>query len=127
MALKALSRDNNQESAGKKPTRHYSAKQENNVAKAIGGKRTINSGAAMFSKGDVTNDLFLMECKTKTTPSDSISFKKDWIMKNKEEAAFMGKEHQAVVISFGPNEPNYYVIEEYLFQQLLEYLESNKE
>ena len=36
----------------------------------------------------------------------------------------MGKKYSAVAFNFGPNEPNYYVIDEYLFQDLLEYLNS---
>lgn len=105
-----------------KPTRYYSKKQEDAVAKSLNGNRNLNSGATMFQKGDVTTDDFLLECKTKVKDSESIAVKKDWIQKNKEEAAFMGKKHQAVVINFGPNQPNYYIIEEYLFQELLEYL-----
>lgn len=107
------------------PTRYYSSKQEKAVAKSVGGRQTANSGATMFQKGDCcTNgaESFLLECKTKTSHSDSISFKKEWIEKNKQEAAFMGKPHQAVVFNFGPGEENYYVIEEYLFKELLEYL-----
>jgi hypothetical protein len=37
----------------------------------------------------------------------------------------MGKPHTAVTISFGPDSPNYYIIEEYLFVELLEYLKKN--
>ena len=47
-----------------KPTRYYSKKQEIEVAKAINGTRTLNSGATMFSKGDIVADKFLIECKT---------------------------------------------------------------
>lgn len=112
----------------KKPTRYYSARQEKAVAKSVGGKQTANSGATMFQKGDITTsgeESFLLECKTKTSKSDSISFKKEWIEKNKQEAAFMGKPHQAVVFNFGPGEENYYVIEEYLFRELLKHLDHN--
>lgn len=60
------------------PTRHYSSIQEKSVAKAVGGKQTSNSGATMFQKGDVRLDsLFLIECKTKVSPSESMSIKKD--------------------------------------------------
>ena len=112
---------------GKKPTRYYSKKQEDSVAEAIGGIRNLNSGATPFIKGDCVNDQWLIECKTKTKSSDNISVKKDWIEKNKQEALFMGKQYSAVAISFGPNEPNYYVIDEYLFQDLIEYLNMKKE
>lgn len=112
---------------GKKPTRYYSKKQEDSVAEAIGGSRNLNSGATPFIKGDCVNDQWLIECKTKTKSSDSISVKKDWIEKNKQEALFMGKRYSAVAINFGPDEPNYYVIDEYLFQDLIEYLQRGKE
>jgi hypothetical protein len=126
MALvKRVTREREGEKA--KPTRYYSKKQEDAVAKNLGGKRNLNSGATMFQKGDVVTDQFLLECKTKIKDSDSIVIKKDWIQKNKEEAAFMGKHHQAVVFNFGPNQSNYYIIEEYLFQTLLEYLNQNEE
>ena len=39
---------------------------------------------------------------------------------------FMGKPYSAVVINFGPGEENYYVIDEYLFQELLEYLKTKE-
>lgn len=109
-------------SSNKKPTRFYSKKQENSVASALNGSRTLNSGATPFQKGDVTTDKFLLECKTKTKNSDSISIKKAWFTKNTEEALFMGKEHSAVVFNFGPNENNYYVIDELLFKKLVDLL-----
>ena len=40
----------------KKPTRYYSKKQEDQVAKSLGGKTTKNSGATLFQKGDLTLD-----------------------------------------------------------------------
>ena len=113
-----------------KPTRFFSDKQEKSVAKAVSGAQTKNSGATAFQKGDVlTNgsESFLLECKTKTTHSDSISIKKEWFEKNKQEMVFQGKKHQAVVFSFGPDEENHYIIDEYLFQELLEYLQSKGE
>lgn len=110
------------------PTRYYSKKQETAVAKAVGGKRTPNSGATDFGgKGDVTSDKFLLECKTKTAASESISIKKEWFEKNKEEAIFMGKPYSAVVFNFGPGEENHYIIDEYLFLELLDHLNTLEE
>lgn len=118
------------ESDSKKPTRYFSKKQEDTVSNAIGGCRTANSGAGKWQKGDVTTpsgkSSFLIECKTKTTHSESISIKKEWFEKNQHEALFMGKQHCALVFNFGPDEENHYVIDEYLFKELVEYLE-NKE
>ena len=106
-----------------KPTRYYSKKQEEAVAKAVGGKRTPNSGATDFGgKSDVSTDKFNLECKTKTSHSESISIKKEWFEKNKQEAMFMNKPYSAVVFNFGPDEENHYIIDEYLFVELLRHL-----
>lgn len=110
----------------KHPTRYYSDKQEKSVSRVIGGKQTSNSGATMFQKGDVLSSKFLLECKTKTSHCDSISVKKEWITKNKEESIFMNKDYSAVVINFGPDEENYYIIDEKLFQLLNEYLKNEE-
>lgn len=110
-----------------KPTRYYSDKQEKTIVKENGGKQTISSGSTPFSKGDVLLDEWLLEAKTKTSHSDSISVKKEWIEKNKKEALFMGKKYQAVVFNFGPEEDNYYIIDKYIFQELLELLKKKEE
>lgn len=102
-----------------KPTRYYSKKQETYVAKKFNGKTTANSGATKFQKGDVKLDDFLVECKTKTTHSESMSIKKEWLEKNSKEALFMGKEYSALFFSFGPNEKNYVIIDEDTFQELI--------
>ena len=56
--------------------------------------------------------------------SESISIKKEWFEKNKQECMLTGTPHQAVVFNFGPGEENHYIIDEYLFKALQEYLES---
>ncbi len=109
-----------------KPTRWYSSRQEKTVADSIDGTPTSNSGATDFGgKGDVITkgaEGILIECKTKTSPSKSISIQKAWIEKNRQEMVFMGKKHQAIAFNFGPGEENHYIIDEYLFQELLKYL-----
>ena len=112
----------------KKPTRAYSSKQEKSVAKAIGGKTTANSGATPYVKGDVLieEQSWLLECKTKTTDSQSISVKKEWIEKNRQEMVFMGKDYSAIVFNFGPGQENYYIIDELTFQELLDYQKNYK-
>lgn len=107
------------------PTRHYSKKQENQVASKFGGSRTLNSGATPFSKGDVTTDKVLLECKTKVKTSETMTIHKEWLEKNEKEALFMGKEHSALVFNFGPNEKNYYIIDEYMFETLMEVLNND--
>ena len=104
-----------------KPTRFYSKRQEKSVATAVHGKQTVNSGATPFYKGDVTTELFLLECKTKTSASKTMTVHKDWITKNEEEAFAMNKPYSAVVIDFGDGE-NYYLINEKLFKRLNAYL-----
>lgn len=109
-----------------KPTRYYSNNQEKRVAKTVGGRKTANSGATKFSKGDVVTDDFLIECKTKTTQTDSTVIHKEWIMKNEEEAFAMGKMYSAVCFDFG-DKKNYYIISEKLFKQLLNYMKEEKD
>lgn len=101
-----------------RPTRFYSKKQETSVAKAIGGKRTANSGATTFSKGDVRTDEWLIECKTVTQHQKSFSIKEEWLQKNRDEAFAMNKYYNALAFSFGPNEPNYYVVDEKTFKKM---------
>lgn len=110
-----------------KPTRYYSKRQEEAVAKVVGGRRSKNSGATMFDKSDVSTDKFNLECKTKTSHSDSISIKKEWFEKNKQEAMFMNKPYSAIVFNFGPDEENHYIIDEYLFIELLNHLNTLEE
>lgn len=109
------------------PTRYFSSKQEKAVAKATGGRQTPNSGATTWVKSDVLTEDFAIECKTKATHSESISIKKEWFEKQKQEMVFMGKKHSAIVFNFGPGEENHYIIDEYLFKALQEYLESLEE
>lgn len=109
----------------KLPTRYFSSLQESSVAKAVGGRKTANSGATDFGgKSDVSiHALFNIECKTKTTASESISIKKDWIEKNKREAVFDGHPYSAIAFNFGPNQENYYIIDEFLFKELIKHLQ----
>ena len=105
----------------KKSTRYHSNNQEKAVANALKGKKQINSGATPFAKGDVNTELFLLECKTKVKESDSFTLKKDWFIKNEEEAFAMGKLYNALVINFGDG-INRYIIDESLFKYLNEKL-----
>ena len=105
-----------------KPTRWYSNRQEKHVAKAVSGKQTANSGATMWSKGDVRNSLFLIECKTCTTEKKSFSIKKEWLEKNEEERFAMRKDYSALAFNFGPDTDNYYIIDEKLFRHINELL-----
>lgn len=108
-----------------RPTRYYSNRQEKKVAKAVSGKRTVNSGATPFSKGDVVTTDWLIECKTRTKDCSSFTIKEDWLLKNEEEAFAMGKNNSALCFDFGPSaNKRYYVISERLFEILKDYMET---
>lgn len=102
-----------------KPTRFYSSCQEKDLAKRNNGTVQLNSGATAFAKGDVLLDKVLLEAKTKMIDSESFSIKKDWLIKNRREACFIGKEYSALAFNFGPNQENFYVIDQELFDILV--------
>jgi hypothetical protein len=106
----------------------YSNRQEKYVAKKIKGKKQPNSGATAFQKGDVRNDLFLLECKTATTEKQAMTIKKEWLTKLKEEAFAMRRPFFSLAFNFGGlgNQENYYVIDEKLFLRLINYLEETE-
>ena len=83
----------------KDSTRAKSSKQEKRIAKAIGGRQVVGSGSTPFLKGDViAGDLFI-EAKTKMNPSQSITVKKSWIDKAKEQSLAMRKSDYAIAVS----------------------------
>ena len=111
----------------KEPTRYYSKRQENSIAKKFDGERVKNSGATLWSKGDINLDSgWLIEAKTHTTTRKSMTIQKEWLDKNQKESLFMGKPYNALAFNFGPDEPNYYIIDENLFELLVQELK-NKE
>ena len=69
-----------------------------------------------LSKLLIVDNLFI-EAKTKMEPSKSISVKKEWLEKAKEQAMATRKEDYTIAISFGePKE--YYIIEDTLMEDL---------
>ena len=115
------------EKGGEKlPTRYYSKKQEDAIAKKLGGDRVKGSGSTPWQKGDVHLNKWLLECKTKTTASKSMSIQKEWLEKNVKEALFQGKPYTALAFNFGPNEKNYYIIDEELFEKLVTYIDEEE-
>ena len=108
-------------------TRFYSHKQETAVAKALGGTICPNSGAGRYNKSDVqVKDASLsIECKTCIKDQTSFSIKKEWIDKHRAEAFAMRLQNDCIAFNFGPDQPNYYVIDENLMKQLVEYLEES--
>ena len=113
----------------KESTRYYSNLQEERIAEIMNARRQSNSGASLFSAGDVYNDKasILFECKTTTSPKESFSIKKEWIAKNRDEARSKRLLNQCIAFSFGPNEPNYFIIDEKLMKFLIDKLEEDNE
>ena len=109
-------------------TRTYSDIHENSVCEALGGKRSSNSGAGHFVKGDViTNSNILIECKTSMSEKSSFSIKKEWIEKNRHEAFENRCTNSVISFRFEPFGDNFYVIDEKLMKFLSDKLiEENK-
>ena len=97
-----------------------SDRQEKNVAKALGGRQTIASGATPFVKGDVLAGNCIIECKTKTKEVKSFAIQKSWLDELREERIGMGKSLSALAISFDMGESSFYVIDENAMKLLLE-------
>ena len=110
--------------AKKGTTRYYSAKQEDYIAKLVGGKRQSNSGATGLDKGDIITDSWLYEAKTSMTPKSSFSIKKEWFTKNNLERMEMHKPYSAVVFQFEPDGTNYFVLDEDTFKKMLDKFET---
>lgn len=101
----------------KNSTRYKSNQQEKRIAKAMGGRQVIGSGSTPFLKGDVIAGKLFIEAKTRAEPSKSISLKKEWIEKAKEQSYSTHKEDYAIAVSFGDGK-DYYVIENTLMEDL---------
>lgn len=108
----------------KEATRYYSNNQEISVCKLLNAIQTPNSGAGRWRKGDCHQEeaSLLIECKTVETDKKSISIKKEWIDKNKEEAFYQRLNNTCIAFNFGPNQENYFVINEKLMKFLVEKL-----
>ena len=111
----------------KNSTRYFSELQERYVANKFNGTTTPNSGAGHFKKGDVVlNCDMLVECKTCTKEKSSVSIKKEWLEKNREEAFENRLSNHCVCFNFEPEGENYFVINEKLMKFLTERLEVEK-
>ncbi len=100
-------------------TRDFSSEQEKHIAKVTHGKLTPNSGGTKFSAGDILTEYFLIEAKTTTKETKSVSIKKEWLDKAKKQAFEQGKEGFFLAFNFEPNGENYYVMNEYWFLKAL--------
>lgn len=108
----------------KQCTRAYSDKHEKSICKALGGVQNSNSGAGHWAKGDVSipEAGMLIEAKCTMSEKQSISIKREWIEKNKEESFATRKSNSAICINFEPDGNNYYLINEKLMKFLVEKL-----
>ena len=106
----------------KESTRYFSDAHEKSICKALGGTQNSNSGAGNFAKGDVVvkDASLLIEAKCCMKPKDSVSIKREWIEKNKQEGFMTRKANQVVCINFEPDGENYYIINEKLMKFLVE-------
>jgi hypothetical protein len=101
----------------------YSASQENDIARLLGGRVQSNSGGTRFGGGDVHTSEFFIEAKTPTKSQTSFSIKQEWIDKMCEQAFEQGKYNCALAFRFAPDGNDYFVINSRLMKQLVEYLE----
>lgn len=110
-------------------TRYYSDIQEKSVCRALDAQQQPNSGAGLWRKGDCrqTEASLLIECKTCEKDQNSFAIKKDWIDKNRQEAYEVRLDSSCIAFNFGPNRPNYYVIDESLMRFLVDKLIEDRE
>ena len=108
----------------KECTRYYSSRQEEAVAKLLDGYRNSSSGSGNFSKSDVIvkSASLGVECKTCLEEKASFSIKKEWLEKNKNETLSMRLDNSCLAFNFGPDQKNYFIIDEKLMRFLVEKL-----
>ena len=105
-------------------TRTFSDVHEKSICKALNGRQNSNSGAGHFAKGDVVvpEASLLIEAKCSMSEKKSVSIKKEWIDKNKQEKFAQRLSNSALCFTFAPDSENYYVIDEKLMKFLVEKL-----
>lgn len=103
-----------------------SQKQEQQIAKMVGGRTQANSGGTRFGGGDVHTKNLFIEAKTPLSDKASFSIKKEWLDKAQEQAFEQAKDNYALAFRFGPDEPDFFVIDGRLFCQLVKYLEEEE-
>jgi hypothetical protein len=106
-----------------KTTRAVSSAQEKRIEKAIGGKRTPNSGATKFDKGDIIVKDWLVEAKTCMEPKKSFTIKQEWLTKMKQEQYATGKMYSSLCFDFGDSKDRYYIVDENTFRYMIELLD----
>lgn len=104
-----------------------SQKQEEQIAKFLGGKVQSNSGGTRFGGGDVHTKLFLIEAKTPEKQQQSFTVQFDWIAKAVQQSLEQNKQQSAIAIRFDPEGNDYYIIDKRLMKILVDYLEEETE
>lgn len=104
-----------------RPTRSISDRHEKKVAKQVGGRRTIASGATPAEKGDVKAHDLRLECKS----TEALGYRLTLADLQKNEAAAQGEEIPVFAIEFrapdrGRTTQQYMVVSEAWFLTLLE-------
>lgn len=103
----------------------YSASQERDIARLLGGRVQSNSGGTRFGGGDVQTAEFFIEAKTPTKEQSSFSIKREWITKMSEQAFEQGKYNYALAFRFAPDGNDYFVINSRLMRELVKYIEGD--
>ncbi len=104
--------------------KNKSKKQETRITKSLAqlmyARRQMASGSVWMAKGDIISELFLVEAKTKVSPTKSFSIKRSWLNKIDWEAYLAGK-IPVLAFSFGDN-VDYFVLSGEHFLNLTEEL-----
>lgn len=100
-----------------------SKRQEQEIARMVGGKVQPNSGGTRFGGGDVHTQSVFIEAKTPVSDKQTFSIKREWLEKAREQAFEQNKTNYALAFRFGPEQPDYFVIDKRLFKYLIEKLE----
>ena len=69
---------------------------------------------------------FLIEAKSCVKEKDSFAIKKDWLEKINKERFSKRKRFCALAFQFGPNQENYFVIDERTFKIFIDLLGEQK-
>lgn len=105
--------------------KNCSKKQEDEIAKMVGGRVQSNSGGTRFGGGDVHTQTVFIEAKTPTADKQTFSIKQEWLEKAREQAFEQNKTSYALAFRFGPEQPDYFVISKQLFKYLIQKLEED--
>jgi len=99
-----------------------SSAQESYVADVLGAKKTPRSGATVYFKGDVFDELSLFECKTYMEVRDSFTVKREWLTKLSQERFEERKQFSMLIQNFGgkAHEDNYVIMKLEDFVKLYE-------